>query len=130
MLESPKTWNFVPFQSIVSVSLFLRCSLDRENMLPSDFYQGMTRLRDGRGRMKSNLLLFVSSTMELQEERNAVSEVINQFEGVPVKMELFTARSESPEEVCLTELSRCDVYICIFGDRYAQVQLNLEGQVI
>ena len=59
--------------------------------------------------------------MDLKGERNAVSEAVNQFEAIPIRMELFTARSESPEEVCVEEVSRCGVYVGIFGERYGFV---------
>ena len=59
--------------------------------------------------------------MDLQPERNAINEVANQIEAIPVKMELFTARNESPEEVCLEEVSNSDCYIGIFGDRFGFV---------
>lgn len=68
--------------------------------------------------MKSHLRIFVSSTMDLKEERNSVNDVVNQIEGIPIRMELFTARSQSPEEVCMEELSKCDLYVGIFSKRY------------
>jgi adenylate kinase family enzyme len=59
--------------------------------------------------------------MDLRDERNAVKEAVNQIEGIPIAMELFTSRSQSPEEVCTEEVSKCDLYVGIFGKRYGFV---------
>lgn len=71
--------------------------------------------------MISHLRVFISSTMDLEAERDAVSDVISQLEQAPIRMEFFTARNQSPEEVCLTEVSKCDIYIGLFGKRYGFV---------
>lgn len=71
--------------------------------------------------MISHLRVFISSTMDLKSERDAVTDVINQLEQIPVRMEFFTARSQSPEEVCLEEVSKCDLYVGIFGKKYGFV---------
>jgi hypothetical protein len=57
--------------------------------------------------MNPHIRVFISSTMDLKEERDAINEVVNLIEGIPVRMELFTARSQSPEEVCVEEVWIC-----------------------
>jgi hypothetical protein len=71
--------------------------------------------------MKKSLQVFISSTMDLKKERKAIAEVLYQVRAVPIKMELFTARSETPEQVCLQEVSKADIYIGIFAERYGFV---------
>jgi energy-coupling factor transporter ATP-binding protein EcfA2 len=71
--------------------------------------------------MKPKERVFISSTMDLKKERTAVSEVVNQLEGIPIKMELFEARTESPEEVCLDAVSKSTIYVGIFGKKYGFV---------
>ena len=62
--------------------------------------------------------------MDLKEERKAVTEVINQIKAIPIKMEFFEARNDSPEKVCLKELSKSQIYIGIFADKYGSVPLE------
>lgn len=71
--------------------------------------------------MNTHLRIFISSTMDLKKERNAVNDVVNQIQGIPIRMEFFTARSQSPEEVCIEEVSKCDLYVGIFSKRYGFV---------
>ena len=69
------------------------------------------------------LRVFISSTMDdLQEERMAVADAINEnIFWESVYAESFTARSESPREVCLEEVGRSHIYIGIFKDRYGYI---------
>jgi hypothetical protein len=67
------------------------------------------------------LKIFISSTMDLQKERDAVTEVINQIRAIPIKMELFTARSQTSKEVCLEEVTNSNIYIGVFGEKYGFV---------
>lgn len=69
----------------------------------------------------NTLRIFISSTMDLKKERNAVTEVINQIEAVPIKMEFFTARDSTPEQVCIDELTKSDIYVGIFADKYGYI---------
>ena len=64
------------------------------------------------------LKIFISSTMDLKKERDTVTEVINQIRAIPIKMELFTARSQTSEEVCFEEVTNSNLYIGIFGEKY------------
>lgn len=72
------------------------------------------------------LQVFISSTMDdLQEERMAVADAINENRfWEAVYAESFTARTESPREVCLEEVRRSHVYIGIFKDRYGYIPSN------
>ena len=74
--------------------------------------------------MESPLQIFISSTMDLKKERKAVTEVINQIKATPIKMEFFEARNDSPEQVCLKELSKSQIYIGIFAYKYGYVPLE------
>lgn len=69
------------------------------------------------------LRVFISSTMDdLQEERMAIADVINQNSfWESINAESFVARSESPREVCLEEVRKSHIYIGIFKDRYGYI---------
>jgi len=69
------------------------------------------------------LKVFISSTMDdLQEERMAVADAINKKIFWEAKYaESFTARTESPREVCLEEVRDSHIYIGIFKDRYGYI---------
>ena len=69
------------------------------------------------------LQVFISSTMDdLQKERMAVADAINKKNFWEAKYaESFTARAESPREVCLEEVRNSDIYIGIFKDRYGYI---------
>ena len=69
------------------------------------------------------LKVFISSTMDdLQEERMAVADAINKNIFWEAKYaESFTARAESPREVCLEEVRKSHIYIGIFKDRYGYI---------
>ena len=69
------------------------------------------------------LRVFISSTMDdLQEERMAVADAISEnIFWESVYAESFTARSESPREVCLEEVRSSHIYIGIFKDRYGYI---------
>jgi len=72
------------------------------------------------------LRVFISSTMDdLQEERMAVADAINKnIFWEAVYAESFTARAESPREVCLEEVRRSHIYIGIFKDQYGYIPSN------
>ena len=59
---------------------------------------------------------------DLQEERKAVADAINEnIFWESVYAESFTARSESPREVCLEKVRRSNIYVGIFKDRYGYI---------
>ena len=72
------------------------------------------------------LRVFISSTMDdLREERTAVADAISKNIFLEaVYAESFTARSESPREVCLEKVRRSNIYVGIFKDRYGYVPSN------
>jgi len=76
------------------------------------------------------LRVFISSTMDdLQEERMAVVCAINKNIFWEAKYaESFTARTESPREVCLEEVRDSHIYIGIFKDRYGYVPSGNNSQ--
>lgn len=62
---------------------------------------------------------------ELREERRALVNTINENKfWEPIYAESFTARSESPREVCLEEVRKSHIYIGIFKDCYGHVPHN------
>src|SRR3989344_3699437 len=72
--------------------------------------------------MQSQPVIFLSSTVDdMQEERNAVSEVIIALKQKISRCEFFAARTESPEQVCLNEATNCDIFVGIYKDRYGFV---------
>lgn len=70
--------------------------------------------------MLAALKAFLSSTwLDLQVEREAVRGVVTGMEGIMVVgMEDFGSRDETPREVSLLEVGKCDIYIGIIAHRY------------
>jgi len=68
--------------------------------------------------------VFVSSTSaDLKAEREAVERAIHQMREVEFTgMEYFGSRPDKPKEVCLSEVSQCQVYVGIFGARYGSIE--------
>ena len=64
--------------------------------------------------------VFLSSTaLDLSEEREAAKTAINQLSDHHcVHMEAFSARNDTPLEICLRELRKCSVYVAVIGHRY------------
>ena len=72
--------------------------------------------------MEKPFIIFISSTIEdMQEERNAVTEVANSLKMLITRSEFFDARKESPKKACLDEVRKCDVFIGIYKKRYGFV---------
>jgi len=67
--------------------------------------------------------IFVSSTSaDLRAEREAVERALHQMREVEFSgMEYFGSRPGKPKEVCLSEVSQCQVYIGLFGARYGSI---------
>lgn len=64
-------------------------------------------------------LVFLSSTVDdMQQERDAITEVLNSLQRNVSRCEFFPARTNSPEDVCLEEAKNCDVFIGIYKNRY------------
>ena len=65
------------------------------------------------------LKVFISSTYEdLKKYRQAAIEVMNRYEGTPLAMEFFLARTGEPKEVCKKEIKKCDIFVGIYAYRY------------
>ena len=82
------------------------------------------------------LRIFVSSVQkELSEERRAVKEFIlhdpllNRFVGDVFLFEDIPARDRKPDNIYLSEVERCDVFIAIFGNQYGWKNSNGQSPV-
>lgn len=63
--------------------------------------------------------VFVSSTsMDLQEQREAAFRAITRLELIPVVMEGFGAHTHSPIEVCRSKVGECRYFVLIVGFMY------------
>lgn len=69
--------------------------------------------------MISKLLVFISSTSDLREERQALKELIGKY-GMyePYLYEDEPARRESPEERCRDMVRRSDIFVGLLGAKY------------
>ncbi|MCA1591600.1 MAG: DUF4062 domain-containing protein [Acidobacteria bacterium] len=70
--------------------------------------------------MIRKLLVFISSTSDLRDERHALKDLIRKFGGVyePYLYEDEPARSDSPEARCREMVERSDIFIGILGAKY------------
>jgi CHASE2 domain-containing sensor protein len=74
------------------------------------------------------LRIFLSSTSEdLSEHRDAVTDAILRVGDLPVTMETFGADPGSPVEVCLERVRGCDALVVLLGERYGWVPGPAEG---
>jgi hypothetical protein len=64
--------------------------------------------------------VFVSSTwLDLKPERNAIELVLQRMQETKyIGMEYFGSREDTPENVAVSEVDRCQVYLGILGGRY------------
>ncbi len=63
--------------------------------------------------------VFLSSTKDdLQSERYAITFLIQQMGLIPIAMEEFGARPESPLDTCLGELDDAKIFVLVIGMRY------------
>jgi hypothetical protein len=69
--------------------------------------------------MISRLLVFISSTSDLRDERQALKELIGRY-GMyePYLYEDEPARRESPEERCREMVQRSDIFVGLLGAKY------------
>lgn len=65
--------------------------------------------------------IFLSSTLDLQEERNAINTVVDSIKQIVSRCEYFTARSKSPNEICMSAAKACDIFIGIYKNRYGSI---------
>jgi len=76
------------------------------------------------------LKIFISSTQnDLQLERDAVEQVIEELGHECLRAETYDSPGTSPEQACRTMAQDCDVYIGIYGTRYGFVPPNIEVSV-
>lgn len=67
-------------------------------------------------------MIFLSSTVDdMQDERNAITEVVSTLQQQISRCEYFPARTESPKEVCLEVARNCDIFLGIYKKRYGFV---------
>ena len=77
----------------------------------------------------TNPSVFISSTYEdLASHRSAIWKVIVNSLPLEIRgMEQFGARSEKPIDVCLEEVSKSDIFVCIIGMCYGSIE-ETEGK--
>lgn len=69
--------------------------------------------------MKRDMKVFVSSTsVDLQEQREAAFKAIQHLELIPVVMESFGAHTRPPLEVCRSKVAGCRYFVLIVGFMY------------
>ena len=70
-------------------------------------------------------MVFISSTHDdMEEYRNAASDALTSIEHFPVGMEHFVAATDTPLDVCLANVRRCQLMILLVGMRYGSVDKN------
>ena len=72
--------------------------------------------------------IFLSSTsVDLDEHRRTVKEVLTEMGQFTVAMESFGANPNKPFDKCRDEVLRCDALIVLVGHRYGWVPSKAEG---
>ena len=71
--------------------------------------------------------VYVSSTsLDLQDHRQAVIEALMRSGHMPVCMEYQPAADVTPKEECMRQVSTCDLYVGIFAWRYGYIPLHCD----
>jgi tetratricopeptide (TPR) repeat protein len=65
----------------------------------------------------------------LKEYRQAAINILNSYEGTPLAMEFFMARSGEPKEVCKKEIKKCDIFVGIYAYRYGFIPNGEEKSI-
>lgn len=74
--------------------------------------------------------IFLSSTfVDLAEHRQAVAEAVERLGQQGVRMEVFGARPEEPQQACLAEIDGCDLFVGIYAHRYGFVVPGTEVSI-
>lgn len=69
--------------------------------------------------------VFVSSTYEdMREYREVAIDALTSVEQLPVGMDHFMASNETPLDVCLANVRRCQLLILLIGMRYGSIDNN------
>jgi tetratricopeptide (TPR) repeat protein len=77
--------------------------------------------------------IYLSSTyLDLKEHRKAVDDALRRLRHQVIGMEDYVASDERPVEMCLRDVSECDIYVGIFAWRFgfAPTELNPDGRSI
>ena len=70
----------------------------------------------------SKIKVFVSSTVrDLGQERSIVKEVLENSGVESFLSEEASSTASSPRDVCLDQITECDIFILIIGERYGYV---------
>ena len=69
--------------------------------------------------------VFISSTNDLGQERQAVKEALNVVHKTPIMSEYWNAEDITPIDVCCREVLKSDYFVCIIGERYGFVEPNI-----
>lgn len=69
--------------------------------------------------------VFISSTNDLNKERQAVKEGLNAARKTPIMSEYWNAEDITPIDVCCREVLKSDYFICIVGERYGYVEPSI-----
>ena len=64
---------------------------------------------------------FISSTSDLNEEREAVKEVCNMLKVEPFDYKVVPANSASPESLLRKEIGRAEIFIGVLGGKYGSL---------
>ncbi|MBZ0299290.1 MAG: DUF4062 domain-containing protein [Anaerolineae bacterium] len=73
--------------------------------------------------------VFISSTSELREYRQAAIDTCNSLQLVPIAMEYFPAMGKNAVDGCKEELAKSDVYVGIVAHRYGYIPDGYEHSI-
>src|SRR5215216_3676493 len=65
--------------------------------------------------------VFISSTSDLHEEREAVKEVCHELRIEPFDYKDVPANSSSPEKLLIEQIARAEVFVGVLGGRYGSL---------
>ena len=65
--------------------------------------------------------VMISSTIDLQQERDAAEKAIRGLYLVPLRSETFGSYSRPPREICRLFAEKCNIFVLITGERYGSL---------
>ena len=71
--------------------------------------------------MNRKLRIFISSTSDLEQERDAVERVLSDLEMEGSRFETWTSSPRGPIEECLLEIEESDGMVLILGSKYGSI---------